>query len=311
MKIAAIATAQVPSSTANSIQVMKVCQALARLRHSPCLLVPEQEEPLPVWEELAEFYGLTERFEVERLPLNQRLKRNDFAWRAARRARARGVDLVYTWAIQSAVFALLDGLPVLYEAHDLPTGRLGPLWLRAFLTLRGKKRLALITRALQLALKRRYGQLLPADQMVIAPNGLDLELYRGLPAPSKARRRLKLEDQLTVGCTGHLYAGRGVELFLGLAERFRGGAGCRCSRLPCPGRDRGIGQRHLHRFHSQRAPATLPGGCRYFADALREGHRGEQRGQLGGHLQSDEALRLSRRGPGHPDQQPAGVPRSN
>jgi glycosyltransferase involved in cell wall biosynthesis len=118
--------------------------------------------------------------------------------------------------------ALPGGAPVLYEAHDLPTGRLGPLWLRAFLRLPGRKRLVAITHALRRALENRFGRLLADEQVVIAPNGLDLASYQGLPGPVKARRWLNLPEGLTVGCTGHLYSGRGGELFLGLAGRFPG-----------------------------------------------------------------------------------------
>jgi glycosyltransferase involved in cell wall biosynthesis len=218
MKIAAISTAQIPSNTANSIQVMKVCQALAQLGHEVRLYVPGRDASR--WESLAEWYGLAEKFEIEWLAGSPRLRRNDFAWTAARRAQAWGAGLVYSWVIQSAVLALPGGAPVLYEAHDLPTGRLGPLWLRAFLRLPGKKRLVLITRALRNALERRYGRLLGEEQMMIGPNGIDLALYQGLPGPTKARRWLGLPDELTVGCTGHLYAGRGGDLFLALADRF-------------------------------------------------------------------------------------------
>ncbi len=218
MKIAAIATARVPSSTANSMQVMKVCSALAQLGHKVRLYAPGDEAA--GWEELAELYGLPAPFEIEWLGTNPRWKNNDFAWKAARRARAWKAGLVYAWAIQSAVFALLGGQPALYEAHDLPTGRLGPWWLQAFIRLPGKKRLASITQALQDALQRRFGQLGADRELVVAPNGLDMERYRGLPEPEQARRALGLPDGLTVGCTGHLYAGRGGDLFLGLARRF-------------------------------------------------------------------------------------------
>ncbi len=218
MQIAAISTAQVPSTTANSIQVMKVCQALAQLGHAVRLYLPGEGEP--DWPALAELYGLSERFEIERVRAGARLRRIDFAWAAARRARRQKAALVYTWTIQAAVFALLGGQPALYEAHDLPTGRLGPLWLRAYLALPGRKRLALITRALQRALERLYGRLSPA-QTVIAPNGLDLERYQGLPGPLKARRWLGLPENTTALCSGHLYAGRGGELFLGLAGAIR------------------------------------------------------------------------------------------
>jgi glycosyltransferase involved in cell wall biosynthesis len=223
MYITAISTAQVPSTTANSIQVMKVCQALAQNGHKVRLFVPGQTRS--GWNDLARLYGLNERFAIEWLPAQPRWQRNDFAWQAARRSLSEhkahpAAHWVYTWSFQAAVFALLSGQAVLLEVHDLPTGRLGPLWLRAFLRLPGRKRLVIITRTLQVALEKQFGRLLSYKDMIIAPNGVELERYANLPAPAEARAQLGLADGPTVVCTGHLYAGRGGDLFLGLARRF-------------------------------------------------------------------------------------------
>ena len=216
MNICVISTAQIPSTTANSIQVMKACQAMAQNGHNLRLLVPGQGQT--AWPELARLYGLNTSFAIEWLPFNPRLRRNDFALKAARQAI--GADLVYTWTVQSAVAALLSSQPTLLEVHDVPTGRLGPLWLRMFLRLPGKKCLVLITLALRRALEAQLKRPLPANQLVIAPNGVEPERYQGLPTAPAARAQLGLPQQITVGCTGHLYAGRGAELFLGLAARF-------------------------------------------------------------------------------------------
>lgn len=217
MKIACISTSRIPSDTANGIQVMKACQGLARNGHTIQLFVPETEHA--DWPALAERYALSDPFVITWLPARSRLKRNDFAYAAVGRARAWGAEMIYTWTAPAAVFGLLRGLPVAFESHDLPTGKLGPLWFRAVLRLPGKKRLLPITRALLVKLETIYGPI-PADQVVIAPNGVDLEQYESLPSAPEARRTLDLPEQITVSCSGHLYAGRGVDLFLGMAERF-------------------------------------------------------------------------------------------
>jgi glycosyltransferase involved in cell wall biosynthesis len=60
-----------------------------------------------------------------------------------------------------------------------------------------------------------------ADEVVIAPNGVDLERFDSLPAtPELARQKLTLPSASTVMCTGHLYAGRGADLFLALAKEI-------------------------------------------------------------------------------------------
>ncbi len=212
MKITAIAASRVPSANANSIQVMKACHALAQMGHEVQLLVPLMSPPQP-WEELAALYGLQTRFHIRWLPQGSRRL---YPWRAA--LAASRPDLLYVWPWQAAVFGLLRRWPVVFEAHEPPSGRFGPLWARAFYRLPGPKRLAVITRALSDQLTARYGPF--PGRTVLAPNGIDLAAYRDLPAPAAARARLGLPDAPTVMCTGHLYAGRGVPLFLELARRM-------------------------------------------------------------------------------------------
>jgi glycosyltransferase involved in cell wall biosynthesis len=69
-------------------------------------------------------------------------------------------------------------------------------------------------------LERDFHLHFPADQVVIAPNGVDLERFASLPDPVTARRQTGLRAAPTVMCTGHLYAGRGADLFLQLAKSF-------------------------------------------------------------------------------------------
>lgn len=213
MKILAIAMSRIPAPNANGIQVMKVCQALTQLGHEVTLLVPDMEPWGGSRDDLQTFYGLAQTFNVRWL---KTASRRTFTWAAVRETRKYHPDLIYTWSPQSSVFALLHRLPVTFELHEPPLGRFGPLWYRAFLRLRGQKRLVTITKALEDVLARKYG--LPSDS-VIAPNGIDLERYASLPSPQLARRELGFVNAPTVICTGHLYAGRGVETFVALAEK--------------------------------------------------------------------------------------------
>ena len=211
MKIVCISAAQIPSDTANSIQVMKVCQAFVQLGHDITLLAPGNRDPIIDDHRLLEHYGLERLFPIQWLPLRNR---HLFPWKAVWRARRLRADLLYTWPLQSGVLGLLIGRPTMLELHDFPSGRFGPFWLRLFLIFPGRKRFLPITEALRKALR------LPVEQTVIAPDGVDLERYKSLPGGESARRILGLPAGPTVLCTGHLYAGRGADLFLGLAEKF-------------------------------------------------------------------------------------------
>jgi glycosyltransferase involved in cell wall biosynthesis len=219
MKIVAISGSQVPSNVANSLQAMKAVHALAQLGHAVTLIVPVSERPHSNWNELAAFYGLQQEFRVEYLPS---ASRRLFFLSAVRCAKSLKPDLLYAWPLQSAALGLINGLPVVLEIHDLPSGRIGPFWFRYFRDSKGNKRMAVITRALKEALANRYGAVLRQSDVVLAPNGVELERFERLPGPSAARRALGLPEAPTVACTGHVYPGRGVDLFVELAKKQPG-----------------------------------------------------------------------------------------
>lgn len=207
---------------------MKTCQGLVHAGHEVVLFIPLHDgavqafsnmSPDQQWETLAEQYGLVTQFQVSWLPANPLWKRNDFAFLAVQQVLAARMELVYTWTVQSAVFGVMKGIPVIYELHDMPTGKLGPLWFRMLVKLRGRKRFLSITRALVGMVKQRFSGLDGVD-ILIAPNGVDLNQYETLPAAHEARRITGLPDSTTILCAGHLYAGRGLDLFLGLAGHF-------------------------------------------------------------------------------------------
>ncbi|HLO29632.1 MAG TPA: glycosyltransferase family 4 protein [Anaerolineales bacterium] len=212
--IVAVAGSTIPSDTANSMQVMKACQALVQLGHEITLLVPGTKN---ISVNLRTHYGLQTEFPIEWLSSSSRRK---FTWDAVRRAHILKADLLYSWFPQSAAFGLLSNLPVIFEAHIQPTGLFGPIWHRVFAGLHGHKRLASITHALVNILAHEFQIHFSADEVIIAPNGVDLERFASLPDPVTARRQIGLGEAQTVMCTGHLYAGRGVELFLALAQSF-------------------------------------------------------------------------------------------
>src|ERR1700690_2827033 len=211
MRIAIITNSRIPSLTANSIQAMKMCDALTELGNQLCVFAPAETQPVP-WDDLARHYGLKNPFQVKPLPSYRAFKRFDFVWYVKSAAQKFNADLIYTWLPQSAVLGLWRGFPVVLEMHANTAGHLGAWWLRQFWDLRGRKRLLVTTRALRKALERSTGLEFPEKEVQTAPNGVDLDRYANLPDPVKARRELNLREGMTVGFTGHFYAGRGMDL---------------------------------------------------------------------------------------------------
>jgi glycosyltransferase involved in cell wall biosynthesis len=216
MKIAVITNSRIPSLTANSIQAMKVCDALTGLGHDLRVFAPAEAKTAG-WDELSEHYGLQNEFRMQWLPSVRLLKRLDFIWYAQSAARRFNADLIYTWLPQSAALGLRGGYPVILEMHADVTGRLGAWWLRQFWGAHGRRRLLVTTRALRKALERSTRLRFPDAAVQVAPNGTNLERYAGLPEPAEARRKLNLRQGPTAGFTGHFYAGRGMELLFELA----------------------------------------------------------------------------------------------
>ena len=198
------------------------------------------------------------RFEMEWLPSNPRWRRIDFALAAARRARLAG-GLVYTWTVQAAVLPCCAGVPPCWRSTTARAGALGPLsGCAPSCACPGASAWRSITDALRRTLESATGAAAPARAVGYrAQWGRAGALRSGCHPPAEARRQLGLPDGMTVGCTGHLYTGRGGELFLALARRFPqapfvwvGGRPEDVESYRSSGPVGRAGQRDLHRLHA-------------------------------------------------------------
>lgn len=224
MKIAVIAPTSIPARRANTIQVMKMTQALAERGQDVRIAVPASSASIaPSWEQLSHHYGLKTTFQISWLPANPHLRGYDYGWRSLRWAQKWKADAVYTRLPQAAAFSSMLGMRTILEVHDFPQGTFGPFLFRRFLDGRGSRRLVVISCALLDDLAEKFA--LPGSTFTqVAPDGVDLERYTNLPDPEKARSGLRRDgkfgldpDRFTAGYTGHLYSGRGTWLLLDLA----------------------------------------------------------------------------------------------
>jgi glycosyltransferase involved in cell wall biosynthesis len=216
MRIAAITTSRIPSATANSIQVMKVCQSLQQLENEVKLWAPKFKTA--TWTELADRYGISIPFELEWLDFQKNLKQYDFCWKTVRAGITWEADVIYTWALQAAIFSVLRKKTTVMEFHDYPMGAMGPFWFRLFMRIPGNKIILTNTRALADGIQERFQLRIPEEILQIAPNGTDLERYQTLPNSSQARQQLGMAERFTIMYSGHFYPGRGMHLMLGLAQ---------------------------------------------------------------------------------------------
>jgi len=219
MKIALITNSRIPSLTANSIQAMKVAQALMQLGHDLRIFAPAETKPVSQ-KTLLTHYGLSIAPPIELIPSIKILRRYDFVIRSQVAAEKFGAELIYTWLPQAAVFALTRKYAVVLEMHADVAGKMGAWWLCQFWISNGIKRMTVTNQALRNVLERSTKIEFADDAVIVAPNGVELEKYQDLPNSSEARRQLNLKDGLTVGFTGHIYPGRGAELLFELAQQM-------------------------------------------------------------------------------------------
>ena len=220
-----------PSRAANTVQVMRMCAAFARLGHSVTLITGGGPKALQA-ADLFHYYDIEPAFAVRRIR-RSRLPGNEHPWAllAALQAKRERVDLVYGRSFLGCFYACRLGLPTVYEAHRPVDPRDRGRRRRAgrLLQSRSLRRLVVLSEALSARFRRDFA--VPEGRIVVAYNGADdpgevspLEL----PAAS---------GRLRVGYAGGLYPGKGMELIGEVAPSCRwaefyvaGGAGAELER---------------------------------------------------------------------------------
>src|SRR5215212_9974338 len=114
MKIAAIAGSTIPSDTANSLQVMKACQALVQTGHEVTLFVPGAKKTSI---NLQQHYGLQTDFPIEWLSSSSRRL---FTWDAVRRPGPGRVTTSSWGSLKPPFFQGLTKSPATSEFHPSP-----------------------------------------------------------------------------------------------------------------------------------------------------------------------------------------------
>jgi glycosyltransferase involved in cell wall biosynthesis len=214
MKLAYLSSAKIPSREANSIHVMKMCQALSQLDHEVILLAPDVSDGLePEISDLYDFYGVEKRFELQKLPWRP-LKGRGWIYgiEAGRCASSLGVDAAFGRCLHACAVAARLGVPTMWDVH-MPAflDRAGERWLFKWMIAAPAFRATMTncdaTRRVLLAFMPQL-----ESSIVVAHNGADLLPYGIRPAELGAS-----DGRPQIGYVGQLYKGKGFELIRKLA----------------------------------------------------------------------------------------------
>ena len=214
MRIVYISSSTVPSRTANSIHVMKMCQAFAKSGHEVALIVRDNGNEMQQGvTDAHEYYGVDTCFDIIKLPW-MRMKGRGYVYglSAARKAGTMSPDLVYCRNTAGCFFVAKTGLPVIFEAHSPPecSGRIQERMFRSFIGLHNLRKLVVITSALKEHCQARYPH--TKGRIQVAPDGADAVPpgIQPVELPGKGTR-------VQAGYVGHLYKGKAMELIAKLA----------------------------------------------------------------------------------------------
>lgn len=217
------ANTHIPSRAANSVHVMRMCQAYASLGHHVTLILPEERQRIEInVEDIYTFYGLRHRFAIRKIPLPH--------WCPGTVSHGVGLPLTVLYPRPDLVHARsltpawgltsLFRVPTIFESHNVPFHNswsqrlfnrlMASPYLRAFVV---------ITKALANHIEPMMPQ---STRVLVAPDGVDAEWLSRTNSSEITRRELGLsyEKRRIVVYTGHLYRGRGIELIVELAQRM-------------------------------------------------------------------------------------------
>lgn len=225
MKLYYIANVRLPTEKAHGIQIMKMCEALSRQGAEITLVIPARSNHIK--EDPFKFYGVEPIFAIKRLPVI------DIPLKSSTAFIFQGISfyisllfyllfkkrdiLLYTRGEVSLMLVkLVPRRPFVWETHIKPDD------MRRY---RGvlKRALALVTVTEHYAneLTGSYG--VPAEKVLAAPDGVDLEEFATDLDKQACRERLGLPDAKIALYAGHLYGWKGADTLAEAADHFEDG----------------------------------------------------------------------------------------
>ena len=214
MKILYLSLAQIPSRSAHSIHIMRMCSALSANGQNVTLVVPGGGNDLPSELEMLALYGIETPFEIDFRKLSKHRGRSTrFLLHTLKRFRQEDGELVYTRDVAAAFWAVTLNLATVLETHSVLNSTKDKLMFRG-VHRRGKlKTHVVISKRLRDIFDAKYPQ--SSRKRLVAHDGAD----RIVPV-TDVRSEINLDGDFKVGYVGHLYAGRGLELIADLARRL-------------------------------------------------------------------------------------------
>ncbi|MAM33484.1 MAG: hypothetical protein CMH28_00230 [Micavibrio sp.] len=214
MKLSYISGSTIPSSKANSVHVVKMCQALGRLPDMDIVLYGKQGKPA---DNPYAFYGVKENFKLVRSPLGSTQYLSGLSRLASlffKIGLIPAPQVFYGRDIIGLYLLSFANEPVFYEAHQVPKGKIQRSLTRRLLKKKAFKGLVVISEGLKEDFLNSFPDY--KGPVLVAHDGADVTERnpKGIPAKDWPGRK----DAKQIGYTGSLHKGRGMEIIMSVAR---------------------------------------------------------------------------------------------
>ncbi len=222
MKILYIENIRLPTEKAHGIQIMKMCEAFANSGHQVVLLVPNRKNNIQ--EDPFRYYGVKDNFEIKRLRVPNILWLGSLGFWIQSMFFAE-VSAWYMWKFMPDILysreerILLNFIfihkNIYWESHR------GSWNIAAKIVSKFANKIIVITQGLKDFYVKKTPKL--SSKIVIAPDGVDLELFDISLSKEECRKKLSLPlDKKIIIYNGHLYKWKGAHVLAEAAKKLGG-----------------------------------------------------------------------------------------
>ncbi|WP_345853971.1 glycosyltransferase family 4 protein [Shewanella algae] len=205
MKVKYISSSILPSRFANSVHVMKMCNAFSKVSDVELFAVEGDN-----FGDIYKIYSVGRNFSVRTFRKGKsRLSSLAYVFKVFAAIKREPDTVVYGRHLLSLLILSLKRMPLVYEAHSLPTSSMRTGLEKLLFRLPNFEKLVVISEAL----KKDYLSeisVLGCKDILVAHDGADI--------PSDITTKTDRTARLKVGYIGQLYQGRGINLIIDIAK---------------------------------------------------------------------------------------------
>jgi len=215
LKIVYLAGSIIPSKTANSLHIMKMCEALGR-ENVVELVTMRSSKEIDINDSIHHFYNIDNKFKIIKIPFNENRKGKwiEYYFRIFRFLLKRKANLVFGRFLEGCYLASILKIKTIYEIH----APINKSFKRKvfFFKLIGKskycKKIVVITKGLKDKMTEDFPEF--KEKYFIASDCSD-------EVKDFSKRKLFFTNyNLNVGYVGHLYSGKGMEIIQKIAPKM-------------------------------------------------------------------------------------------